>query len=82
MRVVMVLLCVFAFSFTKDTPQAEQSKSNKGKNAVIQEATGDLDKDGVPERVEVVNGAYRKDTGAVREIRIFKKSNNGWVHCY
>lgn len=29
--------------------------------------------------MEVVNGAYRKDTGAVREIRIFKKSNNGWV---
>jgi hypothetical protein len=78
MRVVMVLFCILASAFLKDMPEAEQSKSNKGVSTVIQEATGDLDKDGIPERVEIVNGRFRKDTGAIREIRIFKKSNNGW----
>lgn len=79
MRVTYVALFVFAVLFIKDIPQAGQSEPNNGQGMVIQDTTGDLDKDGVPERLELVNGAYRKDTGAVREIRIYKKSNNAWV---
>lgn len=41
-------------------------------------ATGDLDKDKIPERVVVYNTTRKVDMGDEREIRIFKKRNDEW----
>lgn len=44
----------------------------------IGEATGDLTKDGVPEKVLVLNTGKPGDMGDEREIRIYKVENNAW----
>ena len=46
---------------------------------IIAETEGDLDKDGVAEKVVVYNTADTAEFGKVREIRIFKLSQKKWA---
>jgi len=49
------------------------------KNAdILMQKTGDLDNDGINEKVEVINTSETTEYGTVREIRISKFRNNSW----
>lgn len=43
------------------------------------EATGDLDKDGVAEKVAVFDTERNTDMGTEREIQVFKKTDGAWT---
>jgi hypothetical protein len=45
----------------------------------IEEKFGDLDKDGVPEKVIVYNTTDTMEFGVVRELQILKKSGKKWI---
>lgn len=49
------------------------------KNIKISETIGDLDKDGISEKVEVWNTSKTTDFGIERQLRIFKKQDTAWV---
>jgi hypothetical protein len=46
---------------------------------VMEEVTGDLDKDSIPEKVIVYNTSDSTELGTKREIHIFKKTNSTWA---
>jgi len=48
------------------------------KYELLKEVTGDLDKDGIDEKVVVYNTSEEGDAGTVRELRIFKKEGDIW----
>lgn len=45
---------------------------------ILEEKEGDLDKDGIPEKVVVFNTNDSTDVGTIREIQVYKKSGNKW----
>jgi hypothetical protein len=45
---------------------------------ILEEALGDLDKDGIAEKVVVCNTADTTENGIVRELRVLKLVNNNW----
>lgn len=49
------------------------------KNEIIAEKMGDLDKDGIPEKVIVYNTTDSTEYGTVREIHILKQKDNNWT---
>lgn len=46
---------------------------------IIEEKNGDLDKDGIDEKVVVFETPELTEFGYIREIQILKNSNNKWV---
>ncbi len=46
---------------------------------ILEEALGDLDKDGVAERVVVYNTTDTTEDGILRELQVLKLINNEWV---
>ena len=46
---------------------------------IIEEKIGDLDRDGISERIIVYNTNDTTEDGIVRELRILKKSNKKWT---
>lgn len=45
---------------------------------ILDEKEGDLNKDGIPEKVIVFNTNDSTDVGTIREIQVYKKSGNKW----
>lgn len=53
--------------------------AQKNKLTSIGEAEGDLNKDGIPEKVVVYNTSRQTDFGTERELHIFRKQNDKWI---
>ena len=56
-----------------------QSEFQPKNSTILQSIDGDLDKDGIPEKVVAYNTNISTDSGFVREIQILKKVNNKWT---
>ena len=54
------------------------SEKNNSKPSKIAESFGDLDKDGVEERVVIIDTGIKNEIGTKRKIEIYKKSNDSW----
>lgn len=71
---------------TEDTIAQQQEVDTKSMKAIpipngfdfLQKTTGDLDKDGIDEKVVVYDTGVEGDAGTKREIRIFKKEGDTW----
>lgn len=57
----------------------DYSTHNNISHDIIAEASGDLDKDGIEEKVIVFNTDKESEMGIEREIQIFKYNNSKWV---
>jgi len=58
---------------------AGQHKISSKKFEILEEKVGDLDKDGIAEKVIVYNTTDTTTYGIVRELQILKKSGNKWI---
>ncbi|MBC7934684.1 MAG: hypothetical protein H7Y86_04895 [Rhizobacter sp.] len=56
-----------------------QQKLHSIKEYILDEKIGDLDKDGMEEKVLVVTMADSQGTGMIRELRILKRRGRDWV---
>ena len=56
----------------------EKDYENESKLEVISEVFGDLNNDGIDEKVIVYDTNRMTDSGTEREIHIYKKENNNW----
>jgi len=66
-----VLLLIYLLNYGQDIPVPV------GYN-ILDQKEGDLNKDGVAEKVIVLNTNDSTDFGTIREIQIYKKSGNRW----
>ena len=75
------ILILFIFPFTSCNSQ-ENNKVEliqvPESFTLIDETEGDLDKDGVPEKVVVYDTNIETDLGTERQIYIYKKNNDAW----
>lgn len=69
-----LILLIFACS-----TMISQNNFMTEKNIRISEIVGDLDKDGINEKVEVWNTNIKNEDGLKRELQIFKKNKSEWV---
>ena len=78
MKKLLPLLLFFYFNYSAN---AQKNSPPPKDYTSIGQAIGDLDKDGIAEKVIVfdTNQEEEKHTGTVREIHIFKKKGNNWV---
>ena len=56
-----------------------QESSTVNINAILAETVGDLDNDGIKEKVIVINTSDSTKSGTIREIQILKKENDNWI---
>ncbi len=63
-----------------DSVQRPNTPASGSLKEVLGEATGDLDKDGIDEKVLVYNTSRSTDMGTEREIHILKKEKEKWVN--
>lgn len=74
MKPIIILFCFF----TQITLSAQEFVIPKG-YVLLEEKTGDLDKDGVPERVGVYNTTDTTEDGITREIFVLKQKDSKWT---
>ncbi|MCX2742166.1 hypothetical protein [Pontibacter anaerobius] len=80
-RFILPLCCCLLSSSLPSHAQvaAAGNLSEKYKNLeIIGEAAGDLDRDGIPEKVVVYNTDRETDEGYVRVLHIYKKKGEDW----
>jgi hypothetical protein len=80
-RLSTCILVLFIFSSMSCTSQENQKiEINKTPNSfkILDEIEGDLDKDGVSEKVIVYDTEKETDFGTERQIYIYKKNNDKW----
>lgn len=81
-RTNVYVLIVFIVSFlsckSQGNKQSELIKTPKSFK-ILDEKEGDLDKDGVSEKVIVYDTEKETDLGTERQIFIYKKKNNKWT---
>jgi len=80
-RLSTCILVLFIFSSMPCTSQENQKiEINKTPNSfkILDEIEGDLDKDGVSEKVIVYDTEKETDFGTERQIYIYKKNNDKW----
>lgn len=76
---LITLLLVFVFSIGKSQIiQRDEDQSFPSDYKIIGEAEGDLDKDGIAERVIIYDTDVETEFGTERQIHIFKKKNYNW----
>lgn len=73
----MKKIILFIFSLSLNYSIAQTNEQDK-ENFKIAQATGDLDKDGIDEKIEIWNRAINTYNGLMREIRILKKEKSNW----
>jgi hypothetical protein len=69
-QLLALFIGIFLFSYSQITPEGY---------TIMEEITGDLNKDSIPEKVIAYNTNHNTDFGTIREIHIFKKTNDNWV---
>jgi hypothetical protein len=80
-RLSTCILVLFMFSFMPCISQENKKfEINKTPNSfkILDEIEGDLDKDGVSEKVIVYDTEKETDFGTERQIYIYKKNNDKW----
>ena len=70
---------VFLLSIVSSTLVFSQAQFQPKGSTLLQTVNGDLDNDGIPEKVLVYNTLDSNDMGNIRELQILKKKNNSWV---
>lgn len=68
----------FLFAIFSTYGYAQKEFQPKG-SEIIQTVDGDLDGDGIPEKVMIYNTQDVTDSGNIREIQILKKVNGKWT---
>lgn len=71
-KLIIILIFTGLFSFGQELPVPNGYE-------IIRETTGDLDKDGINEKVVIYNTADSTVWGIVREIQILKLSKGTWT---
>jgi len=74
----MKIIIPLVFIISNALCVAQQDLSSK-KFEILEEKVGDLDKDGIPEKVIVYNTTDTTTYGIVRELQILKKKANQWI---
>ena len=82
MKYKLLILCILIFA-TSCKGQEKETNINNEENLIttlkiINEAQGDLDKDGIPEKVVIYETDSIVDFGLVRALHIYKKEKDAW----
>lgn len=76
----LLISCLFSITICKSQEANNKAQIQTPKTfKALQTKDGDLDKDGIPERVVVYNTPKMTDMGTQRQIYIYKKQNTQWV---
>jgi len=80
MKKTILIIMIFAVSvFAETEPIKDLEIKEKVKKTELSSAVGDLDKDGIKEKVVVYDTSEKASMGTKRLIHVYKKKNDKWI---